>query len=84
MAPLIRARYLSSTKSPVNNVYFMNKFRLEFNEATPRGVPGPVFKKTPEMPGITKKTRIGREETSNQSLGESIKQSINRSIHPKK
>ena len=28
--------------------------KFKFNEATPRGVPGPVFKKTPEMPGFTK------------------------------
>ena len=32
------------------------KFKFKFNEATPRGVPGPVFKKTPEMPGFTKMT----------------------------
>ena len=34
------------------------KFKFKFNEATPRGVPGPVFKKTPEMPGFTKMTTI--------------------------
>ena len=32
------------------------KFKFKFNEAAPRGVPGPVFKKTPEMPGFTKMT----------------------------
>ena len=35
---------------------YMLIFKFKFNEATPRGVPGPVFKKTPEMPGFTKMT----------------------------
>ena len=41
---------------PTESYTLIRKFK--FNEGTPRGVPGPVFKKTPEMPRFTKMTPL--------------------------